>query len=188
MMGFFLSVRLLVIGADCLRRATPFCLSAVLSVAVMLSGCSIAEHGAVRSEPPAVVTHPANFDAALRKNEAELAGRATAADLRLYNIGFILAHPGNPKRDPARALQSFRTLVAEHPRSAFAEQAKSWIIVLEEQQKLALERQKLLDEKRAIARQREILAQERQKLNYANEKSQQLDIEIEKRRRQSLGK
>jgi hypothetical protein len=79
MMGFFLSVRLLVIGADCLRRATPFCLSAVLSVAVMLSGCSIAEHGAVRSEPPAVVTHPANFDAALRKNEAELAGRATAA-------------------------------------------------------------------------------------------------------------
>ncbi|HEU5464240.1 MAG TPA: hypothetical protein VFV82_08930, partial [Candidatus Binatia bacterium] len=108
--------------------------------------------------------------------------------VRLYNIGFILAHPGNPKRDPARALQSFRTLVAEHPLSAFAEQAKSWIIVLEEQQKLALERQKLLDEKRAVARQREILAQERQKLNYANEKSQQLDIEIEKRRRQSLGK
>ena len=167
-MGFFLSVCLQVIGADRPRRASPFRLGAVLSVAVMLSGCSMAEHGNVRSEPAAVVTHPANFDAALRKNEAELAGRATPADLRLYNIGFILAHPGNPKRDPARALQSFRTLVAEHPRSAFAEQAKTWIIVLEEQQKVSLERQKLLDGKRAVARQREILAQDLKKLNYAN--------------------
>ena len=187
-MGPLLSVRLRMIGADRPRRASPFRLRAALSVAVMLSGCSIAEHGNVRSEPAAVVTQPGNFDTALRKNEAELVGRATPADVRLYNIGFILAHPGNPKRDPARALQSFRTLVAEHPRSAFTEQAKSWIIVLEEQQKVSLERQKLLDEKRAVARQREILAQERQKLNYANEKSQQLDIEIEKRRRQSLGK
>jgi len=33
-----------------------------------------------------------------------------------------------------------------------------------------------------------MLQQERQRLNYANEKSQQLDMEIEKRRRQSLGR
>jgi hypothetical protein len=33
-----------------------------------------------------------------------------------------------------------------------------------------------------------MLAQERQKLNYASEKSRQLDLEIERRRRQTFSK
>jgi hypothetical protein len=37
-----------------------------------------------------------------------------------------------------------------------------------------------------LTREKEMLVQERQKLYYENEKSQQLDMEIEKRRRQSL--
>ena len=82
----------------------------------------------------------------------------------------------------------FQTLVAEHPRSVLVEQSQTWIQVLQQQQKLADEKQKIAEEKRALSRQREMLLQERQKLNYTNEKSQQLDIEIEKRRRQSLSK
>jgi hypothetical protein len=85
-------------------------------------------------------------------------------------------------------MQAFHTLVNEHPRSAYADQARTWIQVLEQQQRLADERQKLLEERRALNREREMLAQERQKLNYASEKSQQLDMEIEKRRRQSLAR
>jgi hypothetical protein len=131
-----------------------------------------------------------------------LAAGKMAPDIALYNTGFLLAHPANPKKDYPKAIHSFHTLVAEHPRSSLLEPAKTWIQVLEQQQKLAEqqqkvaeqqqkvveERRKVAEEKRALDREREILSQERQRLNYASEKSRQLDLEIEKRRRQTLGK
>ncbi|MGE5219050.1 MAG: hypothetical protein ACM3SP_18805 [Chloroflexota bacterium] len=135
-----------------------------------------------------IVQTPTNFDTVLRENQAALAKRKGAQDLALYNVGVILADPSNPKREPAKAMHSFKTLVTEHPRSAYAEQAKTWIHVLEQQQKIADEKQKLAAEKRALNREREMLLQERQKLKYASEKSQQLDMEIERRRRLSLGR
>lgn len=171
------------------NRARPIYSAITLSACLFVAGCTT---GDFASGPDAaggpVLQTPANFDMALRQNKAALAERKGAQDSALFNIGVILAHPANPKRDPTRAAQSFRTLLAEHPRSTHAEQAKTWIHVLEQQQKLAEERHKLAEEKRALAREKEMLAQERQKINYASEKSQQLDLEIEKRRRQSLGR
>lgn len=131
---------------------------------------------------------PANFEGALRENQAALSAGKIAPDVALYNAGFLFAHPANPKRDHARAIQSFQTLIAEHPGSSLVDPARSWIEVLEQQQKVAEERRKLAEEKRALERERDLLAQERQRLNYANEKSRQLDTEIERRRRQSLSK
>ena len=131
--------------------------------------------------PAPIVIAPANFDAALKENQTALAAGKIAPDIGLYNIGFIWAHPSNPKRDSSKAIHSFQTLVAEHPRSSLLEPAKTWIQVLEQQQKVA-------EEKRALDKEREMLAQERQKLNYANEKSRQLDLEIERRRRQTFSK
>ena len=140
-------------------------------------------------------TTPANFEVALQENRAALAAGKMAPDIALYNTGFLLAHPANPKKDYAKAIHSFHTLVVEHPRSSLREPAKTWIQVLEQQQKVAEqqqkvveERRKVAEEKRALDREREMLSQERQKLNYATEKSRQLDLEIEKRRRQTLGK
>ena len=135
-----------------------------------------------------LVAAPANFDDALKENQAALASGKIAPDVALYNSGFIWAHPANPRKDTAKAMHAFQTLVAEHPRSSLLEPAKTWIQVLDQQQKLADERRKLTEEKRALDKEREMLAQERQKLNYANEKSRQLDLEIEKRRRQTLNK
>lgn len=135
-----------------------------------------------------LLTAPANFDAALKENQTALAAGKIAPEVALYNTGFILAHPSNPKKDYSKAIHSFQTLVAEHPRSSLLEPAKTWIQVLEQQQKIAEERRKLVEEKRALDKQREMLIQERQKLNYANEKSRQLDLEIERRRRQTLSK
>ena len=135
-----------------------------------------------------LVHTPTNFDVALKENQAAQAQTKIAADVALFNTGVILAHPSNPKKDYSRAVVSFRALVAEHPQSPLVEQSKTWIQVIEQQQKLSDERQKLADEKRALIRERELLLQERQKLNYTNEKSRQLDLEIEKRRRQSLSK
>jgi len=160
-----------------------------LTACFLIGGCTTGEFGSGSdSTRGSIAQTPASFETALKQNQAALAERKGAQDLALYNIGLILAHQSNPRRDPVRAVQSFKTLVAEHPRSAYADQAKTWIQVLEQQQKLAEERQKLAEEKRVLNREREMLQQERQKLNYASEKSQQLDMEIEKRRRQSLGR
>ena len=145
-------------------------------------GCAMGEFGSTTdSTRGPIVQTPTNFETALKQNQTALAARRGPPDVALYNIGVILAHPSNPKRDPAKALYSFRTVVSDYPRSTYVEQSKTWIQVLDQQQKIT-------EEKRSLAREKEILAQERQKLNYANEKSQQLDIEIEKRRRQLLSK
>jgi hypothetical protein len=140
------------------------------------------------SHSPIVMTTPANFDVALKENQTALAAGKIAPDVALYKTGFLLAHPSNPKKDYPKALLAFQTLLAEHPRSSLLEPAKTWIQVLEQQQKVAEERRKVAEEKRALDQEREMLSQERQKLNYTNEKSRQLDLEIEKRRRQSLSK
>ncbi len=140
------------------------------------------------SHSPIVMTTPANFDVALKENQTALAAGKIAPAVALYNTGFLLAHPSNPKKDYPKAILSFQTLLAEHPRSSLIEPAKTWIQVLEQQQKVAEERRKVAEEKLALEREREMLSQERQKLNYASEKSRQLDLEIEKRRRQTLSK
>lgn len=169
------------------RRLIDF--SVIAALAGLISGCATADFFAAPDTPraPSVQT-PSNFDAALKQNQAALKERRGPQDVALYNVGVILAHPSNPRKDYGKAVHSFQTLVAEHPRSAYADQAKTWIQLLEQQQKLADERQKLLEERRALNREKEMLAQERQKLNYASERSQQLDMEIEKRRRQSLAR
>jgi hypothetical protein len=140
------------------------------------------------NHPSIITTTPANFEVALKENQMALAAGKISLDKALYNAGCLLAHPANPKKDYAKAIHSFHTLVADHPRSSLLEPAKTWIQVLEQQQKVAEERRKLAEEKRALDRERELLSLERQKLNYEAEKSRQLDLEIEKRRRQTLGK
>jgi hypothetical protein len=172
-----------------LYRLRTLCSATALSACFIVSGCATGEFGSgADATRGAIVETPVNFEAALKQNQAALAQRNGHQDLALYNIGVILAHPANPRRDQAKAVRSFKTLVGEYPRSTYAEQAKTWIQVLEQQQRLADERQKLAEERRVLNREREMLLQERQRRNYANEKSEQLDMEIEKRRRQSLGR
>ena len=158
-----------------------------LSACSSLIGCTTGDHGRTSNMALGpIVQTPSDFESALKQNQAALAKRKGAADLALYNIGVILAHPENPKKDQGKAINCFKALVAEYPRSIYAEPSKVWIDLLEQQRKLKEERQKLAEDKRGLTREKEMLVQERQKLYYENEKSQQLDMEIEKRRRQSL--
>jgi outer membrane protein assembly factor BamD (BamD/ComL family) len=129
-----------------------------------------------------------NYEAAFKENQKVLAEGKGAPDLALFNMGLVSAYSMNPKKDYPRALHSFRTLMKNHPNSPLTEQAKVWIQVLEEHQKVAEERHKLAEEKRTFTREREALSQERERLKYAVEKSRQVDIDIEKRRRQTLSK
>ena len=165
-----------------------FC-AAPLLLGSLIAGCSTTDQSSQGTiAPTGGLIIPSNFDQALRENQKSLAENKGQPDVALYNIGVISAHSANPKKDYSRALLSFRTLVKDHPSSMRAEQAKIWIQALEQNQKNIEEGQKLADDKRALVRERDQLAQERNKLNYAIEKSRQLDAEIEKRRKQSLNR
>src|SRR5215831_3902070 len=126
-----------------------------------------------------------NYEAALKENQKLLSEGKAPADVALYNMALIFACSLNPKKDYLKALDTFQKLVNQYPDSSFAEEVKVWIQVLEEHQKVADERQKFLAENRNLTREKEILSQEREKLKYTVEKSRQLDIEIEKLRRQT---
>lgn len=170
------------------------CLNGVVALlSLVLVSCAALspvgpDSGSEHLDRSLLLAAPANFEVALKDNQAALVAGKTAPDVALYNAGFIWAHPSNPKKDSTKAIHSFQALINEHPRSALLEPAKTWILVLEQQQRITDEKRKLAEEKRTLDKEREHLAQERQKLNYANEKSRKLDLEIEKRRRQTFSK
>jgi hypothetical protein len=171
------------------RKSNSLLAAAALILCAFIAGCATMEQ-----QPPAIDSPtgnsilPSNFDQALKENQRALAEGKGPPDVALFNIGVVSAHSANPKKDYSRALLAFRSLVKDHPSSPRAEQAKIWIQALEQIQKNTEEIQKLAEEKRAVARERDLVVQERNKLNYATEKSRQLDAEIEKRRRQSLNR
>ncbi len=132
-------------------------------------------------EQSATMISQGHYEAAYIENQKILQEGRGAPDVALFNMGMISAHSGNPKKNYPRALLSFRTLVKDYPQSPMGEPAKTWIQVLEEYQKMA-------DERRATTRERESLVQEKEKLKYTIEKSRQVDVEIEKRRREALRK
>lgn len=136
-----------------------------------------------------------NYEAAYQENHKILSEGQGAADVALFNMGMVSAYSLNPRRNYPRALTCFTTLVNDHPQSPLVEQARLWIQVLRERQKMVdekqrvlEEKQKLIEEKRTLIREREILSQEKEQLKYTVEKSRQIDIEIEKLRRQTLKK
>ncbi|HXG53036.1 MAG TPA: tetratricopeptide repeat protein [candidate division Zixibacteria bacterium] len=168
-----------------------FCAAVLLAaLAAALPGCSgLAVHDAEKSSDPfgqsRQLFEQGNYDAALRENQRLLADGRAAPDVALFNLGLISAYSSNPRKDYPKALGYFRRLIKEHPRSPLVEQAKVWVQVLEEHQKIAEERRRLIEERRVLLREKELLAQERERLNYTVERSRQVDIEIEKRRRQT---
>ncbi len=172
-----------------LRNLRPLISAAVLVFGSLIASCSTTDQSQQgTSAPTGGLIIPSNFDQALKENQKVLVENKGQPDVALYNIGVIFAHSANPKKDYSRALLSFKTLIKDHPSSPRAEPAKVWIQAIEQNQKATEEGHKLTEDKRALARERDQLTQERNKLNYAIEKSRQLDAEIEKRRKQSLNR
>jgi outer membrane protein assembly factor BamD (BamD/ComL family) len=160
---------------------------AILIGVVLVSGCSSmsgspeVEQRSVPFEHAQALMSKGQYDAAYNENQRILQEGSGAPDVALFNLGMISAHSANPKKNYTRALSYFRTVVKEYPQSQMSEPAKTWIQVLGEYQRVS-------EEKRLLMRERESLVQEKEKLNYANEKSRQVDVEIEKRRRETLRK
>jgi len=99
-----------------------------------------------------------NFEAALEENQKVLSasGKNNPKDRALFQIGLIYAASRNPKRDLDKSLSFFLRLVKEYPQSPFTDEAKTWIDLL----------------------------QENQKLNRMIEKSKEVDIAIEEKKRE----
>jgi hypothetical protein len=99
-----------------------------------------------------------DFEAAIKENQRviTLANNRPPADEAIFNLGVITATVANPKRDSRLAAGYFNRVIREYPQSAWVDQAKSWVGVLQANDKLV-----------------ETL-----------EKSKQVDIEIEEKRRQ----
>ncbi|OGP74409.1 MAG: hypothetical protein A2V86_16915 [Deltaproteobacteria bacterium RBG_16_49_23] len=106
-----------------------------------------------------------DYDGALKENQKVLAlsGKTPPGDDALYNMGLIYAHFGNPKKDYGKSLAFFKRMTIDYPQSALAEQARIWIGMLQENEKLN---------------------QTIQKLNLVIEESKRVDIEIEEKKRE----
>jgi len=106
-----------------------------------------------------------NYEGALMENQRilSLSGQNPPADEALFNMGLIHAHPGYGKRDIIKSLALFKRLIKDHPRSPWVEQAKTWVGLLQENEKLS----------HSI-----------EELSRVIEKSKQVDIEIEEKKRE----
>ncbi len=64
-------------------------------------------------------------------------------DDALFFTGLIYAHYGNPDKDLEKSRGFFKQLIREYPHSTLVEQAKSWVNILLENEKLKVENEEL---------------------------------------------
>ncbi len=76
---------------------------------------------------------------ALKENEnvLSLAGRNTPVDEALFYVGLIHALPVNPARNYGKSVVVFKRLIKEYPGSAWIEQAKAMVDLLQENDNLS---------------------------------------------------
>ncbi len=79
-----------------------------------------------------------DYEGALWENEQiiSLCPPGPPVDQALFNIGMIYAHPGNPKKDYAKSVTYFKTVMEEYPGSLLAQESNIWILTLQEHDKL----------------------------------------------------
>jgi tetratricopeptide (TPR) repeat protein len=106
-----------------------------------------------------------DYEEAVKENQKILSlfGQNFPEDEALFNLGLIYAYSGNPKKDYRKSSYFLKKLIKEFPQSFLAEQAKILVGMLQENEKLS----------RSI-----------EELNQVIEKSKQVDLEIEEKKRE----
>jgi outer membrane protein assembly factor BamD (BamD/ComL family) len=138
---------------------------------ISLAGCATLEDMEAKRETPEYfitaqkLLDQGDYEGALRENEKVLSlyDNIPPGDEALFNLGLIYAHYGYPKRDYKKSLDLFKRLVKMFPQSPLAGQAKLWIGILQENERLNREIEEL---KKTI------------------KKSKQVDIEIEEKKKE----
>jgi len=140
---------------------------------ISLAGCAtLKEMEAERETREYLITaqkllDQGDYEGSLKENQKVLSvyDNVPPGDEALFNTGLIYAHYEYPKRDYQKSLDHFKRLVKVFPQSPFAGQAKIWIGLLQENERL----------KREI-----------EELNKTIKKSKQVDIEIDEKKREIL--
>jgi tetratricopeptide (TPR) repeat protein len=138
---------------------------------VSLAGCAILKEMEAKREAREYLTmaqkllDQGDYEGSLKEEEKVLTlyGKVPPGDEALFNMGLIYAHSGYPKRDYKKSLDLFRRLVKVFPQSPLVGQAKIWIGLLQENERLN----------------REI-----EELNKTIKKSKQVDIELDEKKRE----
>jgi tetratricopeptide (TPR) repeat protein len=90
-----------------------------------------------------------NYEASLEENQRILSfsGKNIPKDRALFQMGLIWAQAGNPKRDMEKSLSFFQRLLREYPQSPWNGEAKTWVAVIQENIKLSqmIEKSKEVD-------------------------------------------
>ncbi|MDH4267840.1 MAG: tetratricopeptide repeat protein [Deltaproteobacteria bacterium] len=79
-----------------------------------------------------------DYDGSLKENQMvlSLTGKNLPGDRALFNMGLIYAHWENPKKDYENSLPFFNKIISDYPQSPLVEEAKLWVRVLQENEKL----------------------------------------------------
>ena len=79
-----------------------------------------------------------DYEGSLKENQRVLSisGKNPPGDKALFNMGLIYAHGENPKKDYEKSLLFFKKVLTDYPQSPWAEEAKIWVGVLQENEKL----------------------------------------------------
>ncbi len=130
-----------------------FCITSL--TCLLLFSCATTEPARSHNEAQAYVLRgqkflsERNYDGALSEFQKVLSlpPDSPLKDEALFNMGLVYAHFGNPHRDVEKSLESFKRLTSHYPKSALTEQAKMWVGVLEENEKLnqVIQRMKQVD-------------------------------------------
>ena len=182
-----------------------------VALLVFVSGCNLQESNRRRQMRDVLATANemlvrGDFDGSLRayQSVAAEAQERPPADVALYRMGLVYAHPENPQRDLDKARASFSLVVAAHPKSSWAESAEVWVGVLDEaedakrnveksrqaieksKQEIEQNRREMEKSKHELERSRfelEKIKREIEKTKQVIEKSKEVDIEIDNKRR-----
>ncbi|GAB6905104.1 ErfK/YbiS/YcfS/YnhG family protein [Desulfosarcina cetonica] len=143
----------------------PFFLSTVLAV-FLISGCS---HDSLKPTVESVYQKAntlfaqGDYAAALGQYEKLLAKAPKTVDRVLFEIGIIYTYPENNRKDYGRALEYFRKIIDEHPKSAYRRDSQMMMLqiqnVITKDNLIAEQRTQLDAYRRQIdARENEIIA------------------------------
>ena len=107
----------------------------------------------------------------------------------LYRLGLLQADPNSSLRDYRAARTNFTRLLAEHPRSRWDTEARTWLAVLtdllarEEEARRALERSQRSEEEARRATKRSQRSEEENRRTKTNlERLKETDLNLERRR------
>jgi tetratricopeptide (TPR) repeat protein len=127
-----------------------------------------------------------DYEGSVRENQRvlSLSAHQPLGDEALFHLGLIYAHLGNPKKNYGRALGLFRKLTKDYPQSPWAEQAKIWEGMLEEDERLDQAFRKLKEENEKLNQMFRKLKEENARLNQMFKKLKEVDIVIEEKKRE----